>query len=345
MPDGRAYDAMLSMPARPPVALAVLFGGGSVTDLHWTVPAIVEIDGRVIAMTIEGEDTRDADDIAWALVARDIAVFRFSSIHRDDPMAAINPGMAMGIPYPEARAIACAALAEAESIPDLSHLPVFCIGHSLGAARALQCAADDGRIAGFVFLAGAYLTNPRDNPSRVEQVLVEELRPLGVDLDAGASIADWTAAMPRFPDRLRAIPAEECDLDRDGVIRRWEAAATVHLAMIDAGDASFRHARTELAGGPLPSELVLAIRRPTLAVFGGLDPMSYHGPMLARAAAETGDASWLTVEYWPSLGHNLGREVPRADDHAALAGPVLTGPIDPRVCQRIADFVAEVARR
>lgn len=345
MTDGREYDAILSMPHGEPIALAVLFGGGSVTDVHWTVPARVEINGQPVAMTIDGKDTRDADDIARALLSRDIAVFRFSSIHRDDPMAAVNPGMALGIPYPDARAIACAALADAEAIPQVAHLPVVCIGHSLGAARALQCAADDHRIKGFVFLAGAYLTNPRDNPSRVEQALVEELRPLGVDLDSGVSLSDWTVAMPRFPDRLRAMSAHECDFDRDDMIRRWEVAAAVHLAMLDGGDASFQHLRTELAGGPLPSELVLAIRTPTLALFGALDPMAYHGPMLARAAADAGDSSWLTVEYRHDLGHNLSPVSPRSDGFEALAGPTLVGPINLVVCERIADFVAAVARR
>jgi hypothetical protein len=115
--------------------------------------------------------------------------------------------------------------------------------------------------------------------------------------------------------------------------------------MFEAGDRSFEHDRTDLAGEPLPGPTLVRLRLPTLAIFGSTDPMSYHGPMVARAAADAGDDAWLTVEYRHGLGHNLDASAPRTDGHAGLAGPMLSGPIDPDVCRRIADFAAEIAGR
>ena len=80
-------------------------------------------------------------------------------------------------------------------------------------------------------------------------------------------------------------------------------------------------------------------------IYGGLDPMAYHGPMLARAASSEGGDAWLTVAYRRDLGHNLGSVTKRTDGFAEIAGPTLTGPIDGDVCGRIADFAAETATR
>jgi pimeloyl-ACP methyl ester carboxylesterase len=342
---GRSYDTVLTVPAGDPIALAVLFGGGSVTDAHWTVPASVDHEGQTIPMTTTGEATRDADAIAAALVARGIAVYQFSTVHRDDAAHEANPGMALGIPFPASREIACAALADATARPRLEGLPVLCIGHSLGAARSIQCAEAEGRVAGLVFLAGAYLSNPRESPSRIEQAHVDALRAVGADLDAGATTAQWTGAASSAPEIIRDRAFGSLDIDGDGALRRWEFAAALHLAMFEAGDRSFEHDRTDLAGEPLPGPTLVRLRLPTLAIFGSTDPMSYHGPMVARAAADAGDDAWLTVEYRHGLGHNLDASAPRTDGHAGLAGPMLSGPIDPDVCRRIADFAAEIAGR
>jgi len=342
---GKSYDTMLTMPEHEPIALAVLFGGGLATDMHWTVQGKVEVAGQQIPLTITGEDTRDADTIGAALLARDIAVYQFSSIPRDDANSAAHPGMAPAIPYSDSREIACAALADATSRPRLAAVPVICIGHSLGAARALQCAASESRVTGFVLLSGAYLSNPRENPSRIEQEMVDAFGVCGADLDSGASEHPWRVAHANTPELLRSVPFNTLDIDHDDVIRRWEMASALHLAMLEKNDHSFEREKQDLAGEPLPGGILIGLRKPTLVIYGTLDPMAYHGPMLAHAAAGAGEASWLTIVYERDLGHNLGPVVPRTDGFVDLAGPTLTGPIDGDVVDRIADFAAETATR
>lgn len=342
--DGLAYDALLTLPHADPIALAVLFGGGSVTDMHWTVPATIEVEGETIPLTTGG-DTRDADAIARALLGRSIAVFQYSSIHTADPHYPDSPGMAMGVPYPQARAIARLALTEALARSETANLPVICIGHSLGAARALQVACDEPRIAGFIVLSGAYLSDPIESPSRIGQPVVDAMRAAGADLDAGATARQWRAALTAAPPPLREISFAEINLDRDGIVQRWEVISAWHCAMLDAGDRSFAHQRDVLMDEPMPAAIAIDMRVPTVAIYGGLDPMAYHGRMVTRAAADAGEASWLTVEYHRGLGHNLGSEAPRVGGHADVAGPMLVGPIDGRICDRIAAFAEEIALR
>jgi len=343
--NGKSYDTLLTMPENEPIALAVLFGGGLATDLHWTVQGKVDVAGQQIPLTITGEDTRDADTIAAALLERDIAVYQFSSIPRDDPALTTNPGMAPVIPYSDSREIACAALADATSRPRLAAVPIICIGHSLGAARALQCAASESRVTGFVLVSGAYLSNPREQPSSIEQTMVDAMRAKGADLDTSVSAEQWAGAIEAAPEKLRTVPFATIDVDTDGLVRRWEAASALHLAMLERNDHSFEREKQDLAGEPLPGGILIRLDKPTLVIYGTLDPMAYHGPMLAHAAAGAGDASWMSIDYFGGLGHNLGPVVPRTDGFADLAGPTLTGPIDGDAVDRIADFAAETATR
>lgn len=352
-PDGRVYDALLSVPdsAHWNRHTALLLGGGTVTDMHWTVPASVEYQGRPIPLTTTGEPTRDADTIAAALVSAGFAVMQYSSIRRADVDAIDEPALADYIPYATSRDIAVAALAALRDQPGIIPSNIVLVGHSLGGARALQIAATDPGICALVLLASAYASRLGVRPSLAAEETIEALKKHGLDADAGIPRYVFNAKHALLPPPLDKMHFDTLDRDDDETLRRWEIAAAIVLAHLDAGDTSDLTDATDLDGAPFPADVLTpAFDRhiPTLAIFGGLDTMSVHAPLLARTAASRAEhgEGFLSVVVLAHLGHDLGPVRPR--DNAELipiAGAFLTGPIDPGVPDLIARWLTEVLER
>ncbi len=168
------------------------------------------------------------------------------------------------------------------------------VAHSLGAIRATTI-ADDG-FGALVFLAGAYTSRTDQNPSTLIR---------GVD--------DMDAP----------------DFDGDGTVRDWERAARARLEGTPP-DSERPEARPGIAW---PSDVLESTRLPTLAIYGGLDPMSVHGPWLDRFARERG-LEGVRVVYRAGLGHQLS-----AEDNGRI------GPIDPEVVALIAGWLTEKTGR
>lgn len=325
---GREHRAVLSIP--PPAdrrgVSVLLIGGGGAWDEHWTVPGSYTIDGKTTEVTIDGRATRDGDTIAAALVSRGFVVMRWSSIPADDAAGAANPALTVGMPFPESVALTRAALAALREQPEVDDARVALVGQSLGATRACQV-ADEGVVA-MVFLAGAYLSTTSNPPRRLAAEALNELGGLDPDasgtvtraeLDAWRTVAPGNAALP--PDFA------SIDRDGDGVLRGWEVAAARAMERGRAGDESMVSSKPTIGGGPWPAGVLGAMAMPVLAVFGGLDPMSYHGPWLERQAAGQPPRA-IDVWYFADRGHQLG---PERDG--------LIGPIDPAVVERLADWL------
>ena len=328
----RTYEARLVLPPEPERNgyAVLLLGGGSVTDMHWTVPAEFDFDGRHYEPTIDHQTTRDADTIAAALADAGFVVMQWSSIHRDDELAQENPALAMGIPYPASVALARRALTVMRGQPEVDPDRVILLGHSLGATRACQI-ADDG-VVGMVFLAGAYLSRFSHRASTPAAETFEELRGIDADADGIVNPKELHAfAREHRDDAHRPLRAGASRLDRDGdgVLRNWEITAARALERLDEGDDSVLSEREQFRDGLPWADSVLRSRPhlPVLSLHGGLDALSVHGPLLERLKAEHG-LNELTIEYFPGLGHQLSRQ----------EGEKI-GPIDPGVVARIVEWM------
>lgn len=146
------------------------------------------------------------------------------------------------------------------------------------------------------------------------------------DRDVGGIVCLSGAYLSRTSASPRRLAANAplvggVDLDGDGVIRGWERAAA---ALERSDDAEFR------PGTAWAIDRLSALGTPTLALFGGLDPISVHGPSLERLPN-------VEVEYLPLLGHQLGPE------EDAEPWP-LVGPIAPEVVERTVVWLDQLDR-
>lgn len=272
----------------------MLFSGGLSADLDWTVPGAYEADGRTRRLTIDGEATRDGLTLAQGLRAAGFTVLRYSSVREGDALRARSPVLAEAVGFPATVTMAEAAWASLVSRAGVEPGRVLVVGHSLGAARGVL--TTDGEAAGYVFLAGAYVTPTDVAPARLAR-------------EAGAE------------------PTEEPgeDYDRSGAVVGWERAAAraIRTGSVRTG------ARWRVGGASLawPIDVLAGGGAPVLAVWGGEDATSYHGPVLERLLGDR-----VETVYLPGLGHNLG---PVEDGRS--------GAIDAGVARRVVAWCAERA--
>lgn len=325
---GRFYAAKLTAPAESNGVSVLLIGGGSASDVHWTVPASYTVDGKTTECTIDGKETRDADTIAGELAATGFVVMQWSAVHRDDEQAKVNPAMAMGLPFPRSVELATRAYRELLAQPEAGgeKARVILVGHSLGATRA--CLIADGKTIGVVSLAGAYLSKLAGTPSKLVADMREATPGLDADANGTVSPGEFDALAQKAGFRWAFSLA---DRDKDGSLAWWEVTAAQTLDELGRGGSK------RLSGKPTfrddlrwPVDILKESKVPVLAVCGGLDPISIHGPLLEYGLA---GRDGVTVEYFAGLGHQLGQEVDGK-----------TGPIDERVVKRVADWCAGLAK-
>ncbi|MFG0282845.1 MAG: hypothetical protein ACF8R7_00345 [Phycisphaerales bacterium JB039] len=302
-------------PQRDRGRAVLLFGGGLVHDLDWTTPGSYEQDGQTIQLTIDGRDTTDAATIARALVEQGWTVIRYASLRADDPLHAQSRAMAESLPLPEtvelARFMWGELLGRAGAAPEQT----VCIGHSLGAWRGVV--ASDGKAAGYIALAGAYMSPTTSRPS---QLAGEAMAQVGVAGEDGRVTAEEFAALTP----ALAAPFAEVDVDGSGAVSGWELAAAQRLA---GGLAPEAETLARQGGAwPWPTDLLAQSGAPALAVWGGQDTMSYHGRLLAALGERDGFA--VTTRWCADLGHNLG---PVVDGR--------TGAIAPEVVEAIVTWL------
>ena len=291
-----------------------MFGGGFSNDLDWTTPGRLEHEGKPLQLTITGEDARDGAVMAKALLEAGWTVIRYSAIREGDPLHAQSRGMAEAMPYPGTLELARFMWSELPKRAEIAPERIVALGHSLGATRALH--ATDGKAAGYVFLAGAYLSPTGASPRRIAS---EELSPFG---EAGADgvISRHEASVTNL-----VLPADfdAIDRDRSGDLAGWELAAARRMAgPIKSDEPAFG---TE---PPMdwPTDILAKRDLPALAIWGGLDSMSFHGPLLEHLAQREGIP--LRTRYFTGLGHNLG---PIQGERA--------GPVAPQVITAIVEWL------
>lgn len=295
--DEREFDALIQRPTNPNGTRIMLVGGGSVTPIDWRLPGgfTDPNSGQTFQLTIDGKDTRDAQRIANRLLDEGYTIWRWSSIYRGDPLHAQDPAMSEYQIFPYTVEMTRSALNAFAARDPLNDAPLYLLGHSLGAARSIIVGAQDPRVTGFVFLAGAYLSNT-GKPSDASLV---PLRESNLDTD-GDDILTGDEAPGLFP---------AFDRDRDGIIRAWEYTGT-RVARMGGWPDSGETMQVNQGGIPFettwPADALIMSRKPALAIFGGLDPMSTHGPILNARAHRNGAP--IEVVYFADLGHQLSIE-------------------------------------
>lgn len=307
----------------------MLIGGGSVTDMHWSIPGWIEDENGRRDFTISGEPTRDADTLANAIADAGFVVMQWSSIYEGDPMRAENPWAATPMPYPISVTVSREALHAMKDQPEVDPDRIILLGHSLGATRACEL-ADEAQ--GLVMLAGAYLTRIAAPPSRLHAAALQRWSTCDSDKDQRISPAELeTCRLSSSAPRAFAT-FDTLDADGDGLLAAWELAAAELLGrIVDAPKAHTFETTDEFRDGAAWPPDVLMARRdmPVLSIHGGLDPGSVHGPILAEMARLHGRDT-ITIEYAPGLGHQLSIE--REGKFA---------PMEPRVVEHIVHWLSE----
>lgn len=334
---GRTYPAEILVPSRPNGGAALLLGGGSATDMHWTVPASAELEGRVVQFTTTGQPIRDADAITASLLYHGFHVLRWSSIHRDDPHRAENPAMAEGLTYDKVRSLSRLALAQLRTHETTAGKPIVLIGHALGATRAVQIAADQPDIVALVLLSGAYLAPLADPSVNAGRALASRYR-----LELPASVAA-VQANAELLSALSVTQAETLDVDHDNQIRDWELTAAQTFARLQQSGENGLLTDAMILNEPHPGRLLTRMASPVLLIYGSHDPLAVQGPIVARLAG-LNSLCQITIRYEPGLGHSLGKdEPPPARDADILAG--VLGPMNQRVIERFAAWASEQIRK
>jgi pimeloyl-ACP methyl ester carboxylesterase len=256
---------------------AMLFGGGYQHDLHWSVPGSYEQDGESLLLTVDGQESRDGDTIAAALLDSGIAVVRYGSIHIDDAMHSADPATAEPIGFNDTADLAAKIWATGLDELDIESTRCVAIAHSLGGIRSVHATIGQGQPAGgYVLLAGAYASPTMRSPRRIVSTIDEH-------------------------------QTQAPDYDGSGRLDAFERAA---WSAIESGD--FRDGSRFKSDGIeypwLSDELASAII-PVLAIWGSDDPMSYHGPVLKHVFAHANARDQLTTRYFIGRGHSLGKDV------------------------------------
>ncbi len=146
----------------------VMIGGGLGNDLDWTVPGWVAVGEERLQMTLNGETHFDGPRISRALLDHGFVTMRWSTIAKDDPLAAqwpVNSTPRTLSELLEQSRIAVMTLRHS-GLVDVNRIVL--VGHSLGAARACTIASDDEGIQGLVLLAPACFTKSDSVPKSFE---------------------------------------------------------------------------------------------------------------------------------------------------------------------------------
>jgi len=178
---------------------------------------------------------------------------------------------------------------------NLAISPDRCItlGHSLGATRAAITAPDT---AAHIILAGAYITPTMTNPFS-----------LAKEAQSNTSATDY---------------------DRSGTTDPFEQAA--HQAITNNQTKTHDTFSNNNHTYPWPSDTLINSNTPILAIWGSLDPISYHGPVLEHLFNQANKQALLTTHYYPERGHNLSTQENNRIDK-----------IDPAVTQTIINWLKE----
>jgi fermentation-respiration switch protein FrsA (DUF1100 family) len=251
-------------------------------------------------------------DLAQGLAQRGVAVLRYEKRSRAQPMWFLNRGFTV---RDEVIEDAVAALALLREQPEVDASRTFLAGHSLGGILAPRIAATDGKLAGFVMVAGAWVTP-------LPQLMLKQL-------DYIASVSS-SADSARVMSQRSAIGAM---VDRIEKLTPADSASTTLL--MGAPAAYWLDLR-----GYDPVAALLDRSEPVLLIQGGRD-YQVTPAMLDEFLGRLGKRENTTIRRYPSLNHLLiaGEGVPRPAEYATA------GNVSEEVIADVANWVLQASPR
>lgn len=326
-PDGLRFDARIERAdgAEPNGWSVMLIGGGSITDIDWTIYPRVNDGGTAREFTIDGTPTKDAESIARELRSRGYTVLRSSSIHKDDPSHAADPAQADHQPFDATADHTRAAFRAFEQHAGFERGKVILVGHSLGAARAAAVIRDETGIAGLVAISGAEIARSGWKNAELRERVKTDLAGMDSDASGGVSREEFGAWAAKFEGTALAKAGfDELDFDHDGELRDWEIAAGWMMSARLEKDLQLQ--QPSLRGDNPFLEDVL-FRKEFAAAFlcGSRDYVSRFMPVMTHVCEKGGRAK-VKFEMLPGLNHQLAEE---RDGK--------TGPMTPEAVKTVAD--------
>ncbi len=326
-PDGLRFDARIerAQGAEPNGWSVMLIGGGSITDIDWTIPPRVNDGGTMREFTLDGKPTKDAELIALELRSRGYTVLRWSSIHKDDAKHAADPAQADYQHFDVTADHTRAAFRAFEQRGGFERGRVILVGHSLGAARAAAVIRDEAGIAGLISIAGAELARGGWKNAELRERVKTDLGGMDADASGGASRAEFGAWAGKFAGTaLVRAGFEKLDFDADGELRDWEIAAGWMMSARAEKDLTLQ--QPNLRGDNPFLEDVL-FRKEFAAAFlcGSRDYVSRFMPVM-KQVCEKGSRARVRFEVIAGLNHQLAEE---RDGK--------TGPMTAAAVRRVAD--------
>ena len=323
----------------------LLMGGGIGNDLNWSVPGVLEHGGVTRQVTINGKPHSDAPRLANYLAQCGYVVMHWSTIRRNDPKRDRWPIEAT-IYSAEARLQhARAALRAFRATGKFNSDKTILLGHSLGAARAVNLAADDDRVAGLILLGAAKLTRTAADDrgsNRNKGSATAWLKKVDVDQDGKCGVReyrDWRKSLVETDRPLADQSFSKLDFDCDKHLSLWEICAGI--ARAKRLEMNFGELESRDRSGLLWSEDVLLGKPevPCYVLYGSLDDaQAHHAPVLSDLV-NSRKLPCLTVEVILGVGHQMGREqigawlslVERCVRDAEVAGSNPVAPISRQI--------------
>ncbi len=286
----------------------LMLGGGLGNDLNWTTPGFVEESGRRTQLTINGKPHADAPLIAEALATRGFVVMHFSTIRQDDPKRNAWPNEMTVYSHRELLQFSTAALDAFRSKNLFAQDNVILLGHSLGAERAANLAANDTGIAALVLLAPASLTRTTAEdrgPNQNREDAAQFIQLVDTNNDAVAGPSEYALWQKRNLDSHHPLAGQtfaQLDFHADGALVDWEVSAG--LARHHRSSSNFEG--SQVSNGLARTEDILRTGNlKTLVIYGTRDgAQAHHAPILSDLIRD--EQLEVQLQMLPGIGHQLG---------------------------------------
>lgn len=308
---GRRFDARIERPGPgdaqrvgPNGWSVMLIGGGSTTDMDWTIDGRFHDGREEKQLTIDGEPTRDAAAIARELLGRGYTVLRWSSIHKDDPKHATGAALADYQPFERTVIDTIAAFRAFEAHGGFERGKVILVAHSLGSARAAALIRSENGIAGLVSIAGSEIARLGYGNKELRDRVQTDLGAMDADRSGAANAEEFRAWAATYPDAvLPKMGFEALDFDADGALRDWELGAGLALARRAERDVTLL--KPSLPGeNPFLEDVLARTRTPAVFLSGSEDWLSRYAPVMKDRATKE-NLPRVIVKIMPGMNHQL----------------------------------------
>jgi predicted esterase len=308
----------------------MLLGGGLGTDIDWTVPGL---------MTLDGHPTRDARTLSGAMLDAGFTVLRWQAIRRDDPKHAQDPLMMDVAGFENTVEQALMAWKVFRAQAGMPNNRVFLVGHSLGARRAAILLEKNDTFAGLVTLAGASLV--KEKYSSIEP-LVETAREEFAKADGNGN---GRLDRDEFQKLKATSGFRSADIDRDNFV-------DIHELVVAELNAHADEWRTESSGGKdkygysWGVDTVVSRKISMFCVVGELDRRWLLDSYMITSKLGAAGHEDYTWKVHSQIGHNLGAEREEDVSHGeyGVIAHSRVGPIDENVVKQIVDWLKRRAR-